>query len=199
MKDVRKYISWSNDANQHFFVVPSFFNSVLGKLFQRSTPACNLWVWGTPVSGRWSPGPWSNINMSSYQYRKLYCGDKTVVRSSNLCNGISYTGKMASLYWFRPLVLYSLSDLIVRSREVSKLRDSRLDFSGSDFSLLITLKFDRRLGSSAIDMPVKLQSDTIMVNLAASRLHEIWRYYSRLVVWPCCRLLRLRWRWGSHR
>ena len=132
-------------------------------------------------------------------YRKLYCGDKTVVRSSNLCNGISYTGKMASLYWFRPLVLYSLSGLVVRSREVSKLRDSRLAFSSSDFALLITLKFDRCLGSSIVDMPVKLQSDTTMVNLAASRLHEIWRYYRRLAVWPCCRLLRLRWRWGSHR
>ena len=37
--------------------------------------------------------------MSSYQYRKSHCGDKTVVRSSYLHNGISYTGKMSSLYW----------------------------------------------------------------------------------------------------
>ena len=36
--------------------------------------------------------------MSSYQYRKSHCGDKTVVRSSYLHNGISYTGKMSSLY-----------------------------------------------------------------------------------------------------
>ena len=49
------------------------------------------------------PGPWFNIKMSSYQYRKSHCGDKTVVRSSYLHNGISYTGKMASLYWFCPL------------------------------------------------------------------------------------------------
>ena len=45
------------------------------------------------------PGPWFNIKMSSYRYRKSHCGDKTVVRSSYLHNGISYTGKMASLYW----------------------------------------------------------------------------------------------------
>ena len=45
------------------------------------------------------PGPWFNIKMSSYQYRKSHCGDKTVVRSSYLHNGISYTGKMSSLYW----------------------------------------------------------------------------------------------------
>ena len=46
-------------------------------------------------------GPQFNIEMSSYQYRKSHCGDKTVVRSSNLHNGISYTGKMTSLYWIR--------------------------------------------------------------------------------------------------
>ena len=50
------------------------------------------------------PGPWFNIKMSSYQYRKSHCGDKTVVRSSYLHNGISYTGKMSSLYWIRALV-----------------------------------------------------------------------------------------------
>ena len=36
---------------------------------------------------------------ASYQYRKSHCGDKTVVRSSYLRNGISYTGKMSSRYW----------------------------------------------------------------------------------------------------
>ena len=41
--------------------------------------------------------------MSSYQYRKSHCGDKTVVRLSYLHNVISYTGKMTSLYWFSPL------------------------------------------------------------------------------------------------
>ena len=42
--------------------------------------------------------------MSSYQYRKSHCGDKTVVRSSYLHNGISYTGKMSSLYWIGALI-----------------------------------------------------------------------------------------------
>ena len=46
-----------------------------------------------------TPGPWFNINMSAYQYKKSYCGDKTVVRSSYLHKGISYAGKMYSLYW----------------------------------------------------------------------------------------------------
>ena len=47
-------------------------------------------------------GPRFNIKLTSYQYRKSHCGDKTVVRSSYLHNGISYTGKMSSLYWIRP-------------------------------------------------------------------------------------------------
>ena len=41
--------------------------------------------------------------MSSYQYRKYHCGDKTVLWWSYLHNGISYTGKTASLYWIRTL------------------------------------------------------------------------------------------------
>ena len=51
------------------------------------------------------PGPLFNIKTSSYQYRKSHCGDKTVVRSSYLHNGISYTGKMSSLYWIRALTV----------------------------------------------------------------------------------------------
>ena len=43
-------------------------------------------------------GPWFNIKMPSYQYRKSHCGDKTVVRPSYLHNMISNTGKN-SLYW----------------------------------------------------------------------------------------------------
>ena len=52
------------------------------------------------------PGPWLNIKMSSYQYRKSHCGDKTILRPSYLHNGISYTGKMTSLYWIRALISY---------------------------------------------------------------------------------------------
>ena len=47
------------------------------------------------------PGGRINIKMSSYQYRKSHCGDKTILRPSYLHNGISYTDKMTSLYWIR--------------------------------------------------------------------------------------------------
>ena len=44
-------------------------------------------------------GPWFNIKMSHYRYRKSHCVDKTILRPSYLHNGISYTGKTTSLYW----------------------------------------------------------------------------------------------------
>ena len=44
-----------------------------------------------------------NIKMTSYQYRKSHCGDKTILRLSYLHNGIPYTGKMTSLFWIRAL------------------------------------------------------------------------------------------------
>ena len=47
------------------------------------------------------PGLWFNIKMTSYRYKKSHCGDKTILRPSYLYNGISYTGKMSSLYWIR--------------------------------------------------------------------------------------------------
>ena len=53
------------------------------------------------------PGGWFNIKMTSYQYRKSLCGDKTILRPSYLHNRISYTGKMTSLYWIRALLLRS--------------------------------------------------------------------------------------------
>ena len=46
------------------------------------------------------PGPWFNITLSSYQYRKSHNGDKTILWPSYLHNGISYTGKI-TLYWIR--------------------------------------------------------------------------------------------------
>ena len=56
-----------------------------------------------------------NIKMSSYQYRKSHCGDKTILRPSYLHNGISYTDKMTSLYWIRALYFGDVhNDLVVR-------------------------------------------------------------------------------------
>ena len=46
-------------------------------------------------------GRWFNINISSYQYKKSHYGDKTIVRSSYLHNGISFTGKATPSFQIR--------------------------------------------------------------------------------------------------
>ena len=62
-----------------------------------------------------APGPWFNIKLSSYQHRKSHCGDKTILRPSYLHIGISYTGKMSSLYWIgtQRVMIYHSSDHFV--------------------------------------------------------------------------------------
>ena len=59
---------------------------------------------------------WFNIKMLFYQYRKSHCGDKRILRPSYLHNGISYTGKMASLYWIRAQCI-----TLVRTRSIRRV------------------------------------------------------------------------------
>ena len=82
----------------------------------------------TCLCRNWDPGPWFNIKMSSYQYRKSHCGDKTILQLSYLHNGISYTEKMTSLYWIEPLVpctwnwRYTRPATFMRYRKTSNIR-----------------------------------------------------------------------------
>ena len=70
-------------------------NFILKGHREKSIHLASPWLWQSP------PGGWFNVKMPSYQYRKSHCGDKRILRPSYLHNGISYTGKMASLYWIR--------------------------------------------------------------------------------------------------
>ena len=45
--------------------------------------------------------------MSSYQYRKSHCGDKTILRRLISTMGFPIAGKMISLYWIRPQVVFT--------------------------------------------------------------------------------------------
>ena len=81
-------------------------NNALGVMGLECGPTACVNHQFTVTSQAWhgdpqQPGPWFNIKMSSHQYRKSHCGDKTILRPSYLHNGISYTGKMTSLYWIR--------------------------------------------------------------------------------------------------
>ena len=68
------------------------------------TRFCKIWVYesfGGIFMSHQLPGPWFNTKMTSYQYRKSHCGDKTIFRPSYLHNGFSSTDKMTSLYWIK--------------------------------------------------------------------------------------------------
>ena len=71
------------------------------------------------------PGGWFNIKMTSYQYRKSHCGDKTILRPSYLHNGISYTGKMASLYWISPQGAVSIRKTVLPGMAIPMLKIRR--------------------------------------------------------------------------
>ena len=58
------------------------------------------WCTGIRLRTRSEFGPRFNIKLSSHRWEKSHYGDKTVLRSSNIYNKNSYTGKMACcLYW----------------------------------------------------------------------------------------------------
>ena len=70
--------------------------------------SCLKWVLTTVILTMadlyyYNHGHWFSIKISSYRHRKHHHGDKTVVKSSYLHDGFSYTGKIESLYWISPL------------------------------------------------------------------------------------------------
>ena len=71
------------------------------------------------------------------------------------------------------LIICDITDPDVLRQDLAKSRSREIRVQTG----YIALKFDRHLGSTAAEMPVKFQSDTIIItpNLAASRLREIWR------------------------
>ena len=68
-----------------------------------TTAVCSVLLYMKYFSGLEKQGP-DSIWRCHHHYRKPHCGDKAVVRSSYLHNGISYTDKMTSLYQTNPLV-----------------------------------------------------------------------------------------------
>ena len=56
-----------------------------------------------------TPSASFNKKMSSYQYMKSHCGDKTILRPSYLHHGISHTGK---IYWIGAQMSLTLVNLL---------------------------------------------------------------------------------------
>ena len=97
---VLQNVCWSAEAIWQVADLPSFWEQATANRITHVTVVGIQVVW-LPCATT-GTGPWFNIKMSSYQYRKSHCGDRTVVRSSYLFSGISYAGKMSSLYWIGP-------------------------------------------------------------------------------------------------
>ena len=78
--------------------------------------------------------------MSSYHYRKFHCGDKTVVRSSYLHSGISYTGQITYFYWIRAqsLIFFLISKFLF---EIACSASSSTDVDALNFRLVQYDKF----------------------------------------------------------
>ena len=69
------------------------------------------WLGAYPEWSLWTdrqPSGCLNSKLPLCQCRKSHCGDKTVIRLSYLHNGISFSGKMTSLYWIRALEAASI-------------------------------------------------------------------------------------------
>ena len=80
--------SSSHNLNQYWLTLIGALWLLPGGNTTGNTQSLTCW------SSRFTePGTRFNIKMS-YQYRKSHCGEKTVVRSSYLHNGISYIGKI---------------------------------------------------------------------------------------------------------
>ena len=70
------------------------FNSIDGSAQDSSNSIANTlelpqycakpFIWCNNILIQFSPGPWFNIKMTSYQYRKSHCGDETILRPSYL-------------------------------------------------------------------------------------------------------------------
>ena len=80
-------------------------------------------------------GPWFNIKMPSYRYRKPHCGDKTILGPSYIYNGILYTGKETTLHCMRAqgsslssfLCLWSISSTswLITTHHIIDIRHQR--------------------------------------------------------------------------
>ena len=102
---LRSKLQWNFNRNSYISTHENAFGNVAWKMASIFLSASTYLIFRTRFL---QPGPWFNINMSSYQYRKTHCGDKTILRSSYFHNGISYTGKISSLHWIRAHTFYTI-------------------------------------------------------------------------------------------
>ena len=77
--------------------------------------------------------------MTSYQFRKSHYGDKMILQQSDLHNGISYTGKMTSLYCIRAPGICNKCDLCLGRFSIKMLSSQYARISIIKMSLTTVL------------------------------------------------------------
>ena len=87
--------------------------------------------------------------MPFYRYRKSHCEDKTIWQLSYLHNGISFTGKMTSLYWIRAQNVYLSYPAISIAIHCPQLNRSTP----------VDLEFHSHGNQSIVNLPVNLFRD----------------------------------------
>ena len=155
-------------------------------------------------------GGWFNIKLTSYQYRKSHFGDKTILRSSYLHNGISYTGKMTTLYWIRALVSNS-SGSDPRLPSYGHVPNTSLQPLGSHVWWQESWQHNHCGGQHLLpaDMELHLQSRVLPPPTLAAHGVFLWNRYvkfgqimDKIMCFFCCdwmyvilRLILRAWRW----
>ena len=100
------------------------------------------------VLRKWNktPRPQFNVKMPSYQYRKYRCGDKTVMTSSYLNNGISYTVATNLIQ-----KLYAIK--IISEPNISQIFLNYYSFGmGQNHVLILVTKWSWSVGFDALNL-----------------------------------------------
>ena len=98
-----------------------------------------------------------NFNLKSNKIRSLSLNSITSIECSSLCSW-TFTRKIAGIEWV------SIGPLFIKRSDV--LQQDLIKPRSYEIRVLIfpiTQKFDRQLGSSASEMPVKFQLDTVVI------------------------------------
>ena len=150
-------------------------------------------------------GPWFNIKMLSYQYRKSHCGDKTVVRSSYLHNGICYIGKATSLYWIGPQDTWVG---ITKPSSIAPFSHFFRIIKATGYSLNITFMFNRyqiqslhtqRLSVNLSTSSLGAQQPNVLIDKADIPLNfQIisWRKWRKCIILFCMREFKVDLNWS---
>ena len=112
------------------------------------------------------PGGWFNIKRLSYHYRKSHCGDNIIWWPSYLHRGISYIGKMTSLYWIRAqgIIVPNIDQGWESINHFPPLIFSYFHGERSTVHLLQIMSiYDRCRHSIAVKTPVKYEQNSFKI------------------------------------